>query len=146
MRSPEKEINKRIQVVGAILFERSETAPHRGKNLLLVQRKAGDVGEGLWEFPGGKIDPGESNQQAILREIEEELNLKINILDSLGKLSHSYPNLIVDLEIFITEIESGEIILREHQNKKWVKPHEIIAAELLEADRPFVQRLLNYLK
>ncbi len=140
------EINKRIQVVGAIIFERSEATTRTGKNLLLVQRKAGDVGEGLWEFPGGKIEHRETSQQAIIREIEEELNLKINIIDSLGKLSHSYPNITIDLEIFVTKIESGEIILREHQNKKWIKPNEVIITELLEADRPFVQRLLNYLK
>ncbi len=144
MRSPEKEFLKSIQVVGAIIAE-PRLASAEGK-ILLVQRGQGDIGEGLWEFPGGKIERGESPQQALRREIDEELNLQIEIVTSLGKLVHTYPKVRVELEVFFTHFRSGEIILREHQNMKWVKPREIIQDDLLEADRPFVQRLVEYLK
>lgn len=146
MRSPEKGFVKSIQVVGAVIFEVDPTKSLPEKNILLVQRAKGDSGEGLWEFPGGKIEYGESAVQALRREIDEELNLQIEIIDSLGLLEHQYPKTRVRLEIFLTQLKAGDLILREHQALKWIKPHEIIESELLEADRPFVQRLLQYLK
>lgn len=146
MRSPEKGFIKKIQVVGAVIAEPRFHRSPEGKKILLVQRPKGDIGEGLWEFPGGKIEKGESPVQALRREIDEELNLQIEIITSLGKITHTYPQVVVDLEIFLTEIKSGELILREHQDLKWIKPHEMNEQELLEADRPFVQRLMQYLK
>ncbi|MEK6774773.1 MAG: (deoxy)nucleoside triphosphate pyrophosphohydrolase [Bdellovibrionota bacterium] len=146
MRSPEKEFIKSIQVVGAVILEPDETKSLNEKKILLVQRAKGDSGEGLWEFPGGKIEIGESKNQALMREIDEELNLQIEIIESLGELVHHYPLVAVQLEIFISKIKSGDLILREHQAKKWIRPEEILETELLEADRPFVQRLIQYLK
>ena len=146
MRSPEKTFIRRIQVVGAVIFEPGETKAEEEKKVLIVQRAKEDSGAGLWEFPGGKIEPGESSVQALRREIDEELNLEIEIIASLGKLDHQYPKTLVQIEIFLTRIKSGELILREHQALKWIKPREIIESELLEADRPFVQRLVQSVK
>lgn len=148
---------KRIQVVGAALIRDDKKINSEGEDnfnsnnsnsqcVLIVQRAKGDSGEGLWEFPGGKVEKNETNGQALIREIKEELAVDIEIISSLGSLTHQYPKVTVDIEIFVARITAGQITLLEHQDKKWIHPREIILTELLEADRPFVQRLMNYLK
>ena len=142
-RSPERTID----VVGAVILSPEDQASQLGLDscrVLIVQRSRHDKGGGLWEFPGGKIEAQESPEQALLREIDEELGIGISIVVSLGKLVHDYPKLRIHLEVFVCKWISGELVLREHQDLKWILPKQIDKSLLLGADQPFVERLLEY--
>lgn len=126
-----------IRVVGAVLVD--------GNKVLIVRRPPQDKGAGLWEFPGGKIENGESPEQALQREIEEELALSIQIEFDLGRRQHAYDNTDVDLQLYICRIIGGTLELREHDAMEWILPKNLKVEKLLAADRPFVGDIQNYL-
>lgn len=96
-----------------------------------------------WEFPGGKVEAGETNENCIVREIEEELGLKISILDSLPPSIFQYPNSKeICLLPFICRIEAGEINLKEHKQIKWLSLSELKTLDWAAADIPILE---NYL-
>ena len=127
---------RRIRAVAAALIERGQ--------VLIVRRPPGDVGAGAWEFPGGKIEPGESPVQALKREIEEELAVQIQIEKDLGWRHHAYENVDVELNVMVCRRTLGEITLIEHDALEWVDPLHLIEEKLLAADRPFVQLLQEW--
>lgn len=131
------QVKREIEVVGAAIVD------DQGR-VLIVQRPNGDVGAGRWEFPGGKIDPGETPEQALIREIQEELEIQIGGLRDLGRLTHEYNDVIVHLRVFIAKIVSGQLRLVEHQALEWLLPREIDPERLIEADRPFVQMVIDH--
>lgn len=125
-----------IRVVGVVLV--------RDEKVLLVRRPPEETGAGFWEFPGGKIESGESPEQALVREVEEELSIHIQAGPSLGRLVHHYETTDVDLELFVCR-DPGELIrLTEHDAMKWVLPEELQEDQLLAADRPFVERIRRF--
>lgn len=113
------------------------------KRILLVRRGPGQSGAGHWEFPGGKVERGESPEQALLREIEEELNLQIRVGAFVDEIEHAYPTKVIRLRVYWAESLHGELQLVEHDAAKWVLPAEINVHELSEADRPFVAKILT---
>lgn len=125
-----------IRVVGAVLVE--------GEKVLVVRRPPQDRGGGFWEFPGGKIEDGESPRQALLREIEEELALSIRIEHDLGSRRHAYDSTDVDLQLFICRKIGGTLELREHDALEWVAPQDLKTESLLAADRPFVADIQEF--
>lgn len=126
-----------IRVVGAAFTD--------GQNrVLIVRRPPGDTGAGLWEFPGGKIEVGESPEQALHREIDEELGVRGRILADLGLHLHAYDTADIELRVFVCGDLEGELRLLEHDAMRWVSIEELGGAELLAADRPFVQRLADW--
>lgn len=131
-----------IPVVGAVILH-----PHhveKRRPVLIVKRKSKKNYEGLWEFPGGKIEPGETKEKALIREVDEELGLNIQVLDQLGDYVHHEPGVEIHLSVYVCEIRSGKFELREHEDFLWVNPQEIHLESLMPADRPFVQRLVDY--
>jgi 8-oxo-dGTP diphosphatase len=96
-----------------------------------------------WEFPGGKIDPGESVVECLQRELIEEMNIRISVGQPLAAVTHHYPGFTVTLYPFICAISSGEIILHEHEAIAWLPPDQLPALDWAEADGPVLAAYLG---
>ncbi len=96
-----------------------------------------------WEFPGGKIENGESEQSCLFREIKEELHLAIEVGEKLPEVVHNYPDFTIRLIPFLAKIQAGELTLTEHQDFRWLKKEELLDLDWAEADLPIVK---DYLK
>ena len=97
-----------------------------------------------WELPGGKIEPNETAEECLVREIKEELDIEIEILKKLPSNRHTYPNIIVNLIPFISKHVSGAITLKEHANYRWLNGNELLDLNWAEADVPILHNFLNY--
>ena len=91
-----------------------------------------------WEFPGGKIEPGESAEACLHREVMEEMGLCVSVKRAMPLSTHAYPAFTVTLYPFVCEILSGELTLNEHRAVAWLKPEELPALDWVEADREIV--------
>lgn len=125
---------KTIEVVAAII--------HKDNCYLATQRGYGDF-EGMWEFPGGKIEEGESREEALKREIKEELDVEVKIEKLLCTVDYDYPNFHLTMHCYHCSIGDGEIRLLEHQSAKWLTKDELNEVEWLPADIAVLERLLN---
>ena len=125
---------KKIEVVAAIL--------HRDGAYFATQRGYGEF-EGMWEFPGGKIEHGESSEDALKREIQEELGVDIVIEDLICTTEYDYPSFHLTMHSYLCRVEAGEIELREHKSARWLKPEELGSVEWLPADKDVISRLNN---
>lgn len=125
---------KTIEVVAAII--------HKDNCYLATQRGYGDF-EGMWEFPGGKIEEGESREEALKREIKEELDAEVKIEKLLCTVDYDYPNFHLTMHCYHCSIGDGEIRLLEHQSAKWLTKDELNEVEWLPADIAVLERLLN---
>ena len=97
----------------------------------------------LWEFVGGKVEEGETKQQALMRECKEELDVVISVQDVYMEVDHVYPDLTVHLTLFNAKIAEGEIKLIEHNDAKWVLPEEIPQYHFCPADEVILERILR---
>ncbi len=88
-----------------------------------------------WEFPGGKTEPGEADELCVVREIKEELSLKVEIIEKLPVFNHRYPDKTIDLVPFICRYKNGKIKLKDHLDAKWIKKEALKCFDLMEADR-----------
>ncbi|MEZ5387100.1 MAG: (deoxy)nucleoside triphosphate pyrophosphohydrolase [Prosthecobacter sp.] len=124
-----------VFVVCAILF--------REGRILLAQRPPGKKLAGMWEFAGGKIEPGESAENALHRELQEELGCEVSILRELAPVTHDYPWCRVVMTPFICELAPGsaEPHPHEHTELAWVKPENLRDYDLAPADLPVVEAL-----
>jgi 8-oxo-dGTP diphosphatase len=95
-----------------------------------------------WEFPGGKIDPGESPEECLRRELIEELSIQVGIEKSLPVSTHQYPMFAITLHPFICSLKTKEIILHEHADLAWLPPGELYSLDWAEADLPIVDSYL----
>lgn len=125
-----------IRVVAAAIFNKTG-------QVLIARRARGQSGEGEWEFPGGKVEKGESDVEALVREIHEELNLSIKIGESLGSNQLHLSNKIIELVVYISEFDSGEVQLVDHDAYEWVELNQLLNFQLARADVPFVKLLQN---
>ena len=125
-----------ILVVAAALYDA------RGR-VLIAQRPQGKHQAGRWEFPGGKVAPGESESAALARELREELGIEVNASRPFMRLEHSYPDRRVELSMWIVERYGGTPRSLDGQELRWIAPAELAHADLLEADRPFVEALVE---
>ncbi|XHR94458.1 (deoxy)nucleoside triphosphate pyrophosphohydrolase [Mucilaginibacter sp. UC70_90] len=98
-----------------------------------------------WEFPGGKIEPGETAEACLIREIKEELHVDVEIVSSLPANTHQYPNVTIQLIPFVCRITSGQIVLKEHFDFKWLHKDELLALDWAEADVAVVEYLFRNL-
>jgi mutator protein MutT len=110
-------------------------------NILLTKRPANVHLADLWEFPGGKVEPGESLEAALRRELREELGIEAHVVDEFYATTHHYPTKSVELHFFNCTITNGEPRAIEVAELRWVKPGELHAFEFPEADRELVERL-----
>ena len=130
---------KKIDVVGAVIWD---NVHH--KYLATMRDKQKHQG-GFWEFPGGKIEAGEKPEEALIREIEEELNCTIKVEKLLVDYTHEYPDIIVRLITYLCSIESGTPKLTEHESMKWVTKDELTSLIWAEADIPTVDHIIKSL-
>jgi len=112
----------------------------RGR-ILIAQRPAGSHAGGFWEFPGGKLQPGETPAQALQRELHEELGVAVEAVVPFMTHRHEYPERVVELHVFLVEGYSGEPRGVEGQPLRWVSVAELPATDLLPADQPIAAAL-----
>lgn len=127
---------KTIEVVAALIH-------HDGK-ILATQRGYGDFKDG-WEFPGGKVEEGETPEHAIVREIEEELKVTIKPELLLHTVEYDYPKFHLTMHCFISTIVTGKIELLEHEAAKWLSSEELNSVAWLPADAEVASKLKEYL-
>ncbi len=123
---------KTIKVVAAIIVD--------GDKIFATQRGYGDF-KGGWEFPGGKIEDGETPQQALVREIKEELDTEIEVGKLLDIVEYDYPNFHLTMHCFFAKIVSGDLVLREHEAAKWLTKETLDSVVWLPADEGLIEKI-----
>ena len=131
---------KTIKVVAAVICDSLE-------NTTKVFATARGYGEfkGKWEFPGGKLEAGETSQQALIREIQEELDVKIEVGELIDTIEYDYPTFHLSMECFLCVVVDGEIILKEAEAAKWLDKYELYSVDWLPADIALIEKLQNSL-
>jgi 8-oxo-dGTP diphosphatase len=115
--------------------------------VLIAQRPAGKSMAGLWEFPGGKAEPGERLEQCLIRELREELGIVVQegCLAPLTFASHSYPDFYLLMPLYVCRRWQGFVEAREQQVLKWVRPHDLRNYPMPPADEPLISHLTTLL-
>lgn len=127
---------KTVRVVAAVICDSVQTN-HR---IYATARGYGDY-KGQWEFPGGKIEPGETPQQALKREIEEELNTEITVHDKIGTIEYDYPTFHLSMDCFWCEVLSGNLVLKEAEAARWLTKSELDSVQWLPADQTILEKI-----
>lgn len=127
------EARKRIEVVAAIIRD------DEGR-IFATQRGYGDMKDG-WEFPGGKMEKGETPEQALRREIKEELDTLIVVENLLTTVEWDYPDFHLTMHCYWCHVESGELTLKEHEAARWLTLDQLDTVDWLPADREVVAKL-----
>lgn len=111
--------------------------------VLLAQRPEGKVMAGLWEFPGGKIEPGETPEAALIRELNEELSIDVTAacLAPVSFASHEYEDFHLLMPVYVCRKWDGQIMPREGQRVKWLRPRDMFDLAMPEADKPLIAAL-----
>jgi 8-oxo-dGTP diphosphatase len=124
---------REIHVVAAIV--------QQGTRILAARRPAGVSRAGLWEFPGGKLEPGETPEDGLLRELQEELGLRVAVRGHYMSVTHDYPELRVHLHAYLCDPLREEIVPAEGQEIRWLEPGALDELEWSEADQPIAKCL-----
>ena len=125
---------KRKAEVSAAMIERDGF-------VLLCRRSAGSSRPLKWEFPGGKLEPGETGQEALVREIKEELDCTVSVGESLCGVRFDYPDITIHMTLYRCRIVSGEPKPLEHDRILWVRLEDVPSFELCPADREMINKL-----
>ena len=128
---------KTIRVVAAIIKAMNENGD---PIIFATQRGYGDL-KGGWEFPGGKIEEGETPQEALVREIKEELETEISVGELIDTIEYDYPTFHLSMDCFWAEIVSGDLVLTEHEAAKWLTKEELNSVEWLPADITLIDKI-----
>ncbi|MCD7818442.1 MAG: 8-oxo-dGTP diphosphatase MutT [Lachnospiraceae bacterium] len=127
---------KTVRVVAAIIY-------HRNK-IFATQRGYGEFKDG-WEFPGGKIEAGETPQEALVREIREELDTEIEVGELLDTVEYDYPNFHLSMDCFLCKIKSGSLVLKEHEAARWLTREKLDSVSWLPADQALIPQIRAFL-
>lgn len=124
-----------IDVVAALIWKNGR--------FLACQRPAHKARGLLWEFVGGKVDPGETLEESLIRECHEELNITIRVADVFMEVVHEYPDLTVRLILFNAQIVQGTVQLLEHNDARWLLPSEIPNYQFCPADKDILAEIIR---
>ncbi len=125
---------KTIKVVAAIILHDNQ--------IFATERGYGDF-KGGWEFPGGKVEPGESPEEALVREIKEELDMEIEVGGLFETVEYDYPQFHLSMDCFLCKIKSGSPVLKEHAAARWLTKEKLDSVAWLPADSDVVRRLMT---
>ena len=125
-----------INVVAAIIKKENK--------VFITQRGHGEF-KGKWEFPGGKVEEGEIPEEAVVREIKEELKADIEVKKFFSEINDNRGDICFNVKFYICKLKSDKMEVTEHLDYKWVEPKEIIASDFMEADKEVLDKLkVNY--
>ncbi len=125
---------KKIEVVAAVIRDKDK--------IFATQRGYGEFKDG-WEFPGGKMEPGETPQQALVREIKEELDTEIEVQELIDTVEYDYPTFHLTMHCFWARIKEGNLILKEHEAAKWLTKDTLNTVDWLPADLKIVGLIIG---
>jgi len=124
-----------VEVVAALIWE--------GNEFMICQRPANKSRALLWEFVGGKVEPNETKEQALIRECKEELNITLSVGRVFMEVVHEYPDMTVRLTLFNATILEGIPQKIEHNDIKWITPNEISNYDFCPADQEFLKKIVE---
>ena len=130
---------KTIRVVAAVI----RAVNGDGKQMIFATQWGYGEFRGGWEFPGGKIEDGETPQEALKREIIEELETEIKVGDLIDTIEYDYPTFHLSMDCFWAEIVSGDLILKEHEAAKWLTMENLNSVEWLPADVTLIDKIAS---
>ncbi|WP_332870335.1 (deoxy)nucleoside triphosphate pyrophosphohydrolase [Ruminococcus bovis] len=125
-----------VEVVAALIWN--------GEKFMICQRPANKKRGLLWEFVGGKVEKGESKEQALIRECKEELDIEIEVDSEFISVKHTYPDITINLTVFNSRIVSGKPTLLEHNDLKWITKNEIPNYNFCPADKVILEKIKEY--
>jgi 8-oxo-dGTP diphosphatase len=128
---------KILRVVAAVIVRKDDNGR---KQIFATARGYGEF-KGGWEFPGGKIENGETSQEALVREIKEELNADIQVGELIDTVEYDYPNFHLSMDCFWCQLKSEKLELKEHEDAKWLINDELNSVEWLPADITLVDKI-----
>lgn len=131
-------MNKIIEVVAALIVD--------GNRFMICQRPPHKARGMLWEFVGGKVEPGETKEEALIRECREELDVTVKVNTVFMDVLHEYPDIFVHLTVFDAEIAEGEPKKLEHNDIKWITADEIPDYEFCPADEDILKKIRSVMK
>ena len=128
---------KKVKVVAAIIKNNDK--------IFATQRGYGEFKDG-WEFPGGKVEEGETNEQALVREIQEELDTTICVDKYVDTIEYDYPTFHLSMACYMCSIKSGDLMLKEHEAARWLTKEELNSVDWLPADVTIIDKVANEMK
>ena len=131
---------KTVKVVAAIICD-----DMKEKNKIFATARGYGELKGGWEFPGGKVEPGETSQQALIREIIEELDTEIKVGELIDTVEYDYPTFHLSMDCFWCQIVRGNLVLKEHEAARWLTKDELNNVEWLPADITLIEKIRNLL-
>lgn len=132
---------KTIKVVAAIICDDIQEK----NQIFATARGYGDL-KGGWEFPGGKVEPGETPQEALVREIKEELNTEIRVGDLIDTIEYDYPTFHLSMDCFWAKVISGQLELKEAEAAKWLTKEQLDSVAWLPADITLIEKIRAFMK
>lgn len=132
---------KTIKVSAAVICDSFENRTR----IFATARGYGEY-KGLWEFPGGKVEPGESPKQALMREIKEELDVSVEVGEFIDTVEYDYPAFHLSMDCFFCVVKEGSIVLKEADDGKWLKKSELHSVPWLPADTELVDKIAALMK
>ncbi len=128
---------KTIKVTAAIIIHNNR--------VFATQRGYGEFKDG-WEFPGGKVEEGETSRTALVREIREELDTEIAVGELFDTVEYDYPAFHLSMDCFLCKVVSGKLVLKEHEDARWLSREQLDSVDWLPADIGLIRKLAEYLQ